>query len=166
MQSDIEQTTSTRPYDCPACNTAFLATVRSYGFGVGAFGSAQQNARRDAEDAVPMLLRLAKCPRCGHHDTSLAARNLRTRTIAIVSMGAIFALTALALLFAIPGVFSLIGAAIMVFCFLPLRSAMLLRYPIDAATQVTFSELPAAKSAPIPADLAAQTHAGGGWKWI
>jgi hypothetical protein len=165
MQFDLEQTTSTRPYDCPACHTAFLATVRSYGIGVGSYGTSRENAQRDGEDAVFMLLKLANCPRCGHHDTTLAARNARTRTIAIVSMGAIFALTAIAL-FVISPLFALIGSAIFAICLLPLRKAMLLRYPTDASAQVTFAELPAAKSAPVPAALARQTHQDGGWKWI
>ena len=165
MHSSLEQATSTRPYDCPACHAAFLATVRSHGFGVGSFGAASRNAQRDAEDAVPMLLKLAKCPRCGHHDTTLAARNVRTRTIAIVSMGAIFVLTAVALL-VISFMFALVGIAVLVICLLPLRTAMLLRYPTDASALVTFTELPAAKSAPVAAEIAQQTHQDGGWKWI
>lgn len=165
MQSELDQTTSTRPHDCPACHTAYRATVRSYGFGVGGFGAAQHNARRDAEDAVPMLLRLAKCPRCGHHDKALVARNARTRTIVVGSLCAIVALTSIAL-FMISSVFALIGAAVMVICFLPLRTAMLLRYPIEVSAQVDFFELPAAKSVPMAAEIAAQTHQDGGWKWI
>jgi hypothetical protein len=165
MRSDLAQKLTTTPYHCRACARGHLATVRSYGFGVGAFGLAAENARRDAQASIPMLLALAACPSCGHRDTALAARNRRTRTAVIAIMAAIFALTSIAVIYIMP-LAGIIGAAVMALAFVPLRTAMMLRYPSNVTDQVTFTELPAPATTAVPADIVAQTHSDGGWKWI
>jgi hypothetical protein len=44
---------------------------------------------QDLSRNVRTLLALVRCPTCGHHDAALAARNARTRPVAIVATAAI-----------------------------------------------------------------------------
>jgi hypothetical protein len=170
MNQGLHVATVKRDYSCARCGLYQHATVETVGFGVGAWGTADRNASRDADAAVPMLLALKRCPSCGYRSESTAARNLRTRRIAIGVIAVIFAATIAALgalayedrwlLWITVGVFPLLG-------FVTFAQGKMLarRYPTDVEDRVTLSDPPSVETwRPTTED--SPTTRDGGWKWI
>ena len=165
IRDSLALETTTLNYCCRSCSFMQLATVKSVGYGAGSFGTASRNASDDAKRAMSMLLAMARCPRCGHHDQTIARTNRRARIGAQIGVALIFAL--FGAVFWAAGmawaaiVFGVVGAITFVW----IRHAMSMRYPTEITDQVTFLDGPQPTSTPVEVDPT-RSRPDGGWKWM
>jgi hypothetical protein len=166
LGTDSRSITQRADFNCRHCGAFRVATVTAIGMGAGYFGTAERNARADAEAAVPMLLALCRCPECGYRDEALARRNVRTRSIvlAIIIASIVATLgTLAALAWSDRYLLAAVGVAapLLALVAVAYRRALWARYPDDADGVV---ELGPPTST--PAWRPAATDDVGPWKWI
>jgi len=166
LGADVQTVTQRADFSCRRCGAFRVATVTATGAGAGYFGTAARHAESDAVAAVPMLLALRRCPDCGHRDEAIARRNVRTRSIALAVMVAIFAATIAALTaLAWPERYLLVAVAVAAPLFglvvLAWRRVLWARYPDDSDSVVALGAPTAA-----PAWRPAASTDVVPWKWI